>query len=414
MMSRKSYNASHGTFFPAQRRSSWRRKKEHKTGTGRLGIEFVAATQRSVVARASFVSFWDMSDFRLRHIDSLRCAGSAPRCAAALPVRSIVLRWVGGVSWGTNQQHGGGDRPASNGEHLFPTVHHKTATPSRLRPARSGRARRQQSLPIARTSLSAAPNSGYPVTETRRSTRSWSSWTKCARASGLERGVSWQLTQSPTVALTNTPQPFAAASPISQPASLPASVSPAMDAANTGRCSLPGAVAATTIPWLAAIGATALASCKATSPRRHRCANRFSSLLAAIESRAKATKGKAGTAVVTGHVRRSTAGTGLRVGEAGAAQSATSEFMDVTAGETALISIPATALGMRGDGPQPGALPLNFSTAGVDTPSIRDASLEGRGPVEDWTDGCLAARAVIYPARRGASYRAFRFDRRAA
>jgi hypothetical protein len=40
---------------------------------------------------------------------------------------------------------------------------------------------------------------------------------------------------------------------------------------------------------------------------------------------AKATKGKAGTAEVKGLVRRSTAGTGLRVGEADADQSATSE-----------------------------------------------------------------------------------------
>lgn len=64
------------------------------------------------------------------------------------------------------------------------------------------------------------------------------------------------------------------------------------------------------------------------------------------ESQAKATKGKAGTAgaPVTGPVRRSTAGIGLRVGEAGADQPATSEHMDVTAGETAPnfdIAIPA-------------------------------------------------------------------------
>ncbi len=53
------------------------------------------------------------------------------------------------------------------------------------------------------------------------------------------------------------------------------------------------------------------------------------------ESQAKATEGKAGMAGVTDPVRRSTAGTGLRVGEAGADQPATSEFMDATAGETA-------------------------------------------------------------------------------
>jgi hypothetical protein len=50
---------------------------------------------------------------------------------------------------------------------------------------------------------------------------------------------------------------------------------------------------------------------------------------------AKATKGKTGKAEVKGLVRGSTTGTGLRVGEAVAVQPATSEFMDVTAGETA-------------------------------------------------------------------------------
>ena len=58
-----------------------------------------------------------------------------------------------------------------------------------------------------------------------------------------------------------------------------------------------------------------------------------------IQSQAKATEGKAGMAGVTGPVRRSTAGTGLQVGESGAALTATSEFMDVTAGETAQNSV---------------------------------------------------------------------------
>jgi hypothetical protein len=61
-----------------------------------------------------------------------------------------------------------------------------------------------------------------------------------------------------------------------------------------------------------------------------------------IVSRAKATEGKAGMAGDDVSVRRSTAGTGLRVGEASADLPATSEFMDVTAGETALNS-PAVA-----------------------------------------------------------------------
>jgi hypothetical protein len=69
-------------------------------------------------------------------------------------------------------------------------------------------------------------------------------------------------------------------------------------------------------------------------------------------------------------------------------------------------SIPTTALGMRGDRPRSLASLASFSAAGVDTLSGSGQALEGRGPVEDWTDGCLAARAVIYPARRGASFRA--------
>lgn len=50
-----------------------------------------------------------------------------------------------------------------------------------------------------------------------------------------------------------------------------------------------------------------------------------------FESQAKATEGKAGMAGVTGPVRRSTAGTGLRVGVASADLPATDEVMAVTA-----------------------------------------------------------------------------------
>lgn len=59
---------------------------------------------------------------------------------------------------------------------------------------------------------------------------------------------------------------------------------------------------------------------------------------AVLLSQAKATEGKAGMAAGTASVRRSTAGTGLRVGEAVAVLPATSEVMGVTAGETALNS----------------------------------------------------------------------------
>jgi hypothetical protein len=67
-----------------------------------------------------------------------------------------------------------------------------------------------------------------------------------------------------------------------------------------------------------------------------------------IVSQAKATEGKAGNAEGTPLVRQTTTGTGLRVGAADAVQPATSEFMDVTAGETAPNS-PAVAETRRAD-----------------------------------------------------------------
>lgn len=73
---------------------------------------------------------------------------------------------------------------------------------------------------------------------------------------------------------------------------------------------------------------------------------------ALIESRAKATRGKAGTAGVTGPVRRSTAGTGLRVGVSGAGLTATSEFMHATGRRDAhLIHSSGDGLGIH----QPGS-----------------------------------------------------------
>lgn len=67
------------------------------------------------------------------------------------------------------------------------------------------------------------------------------------------------------------------------------------------------------------------------------------------KSRAKATRGKAGMAgVLWDPVRRSTAGTGLRVGEASADLPTTSEIMGVTAGETAKNSVLAS-LSFRSD-----------------------------------------------------------------
>jgi hypothetical protein len=68
---------------------------------------------------------------------------------------------------------------------------------------------------------------------------------------------------------------------------------------------------------------------------------------------AKATKGKAGTAEVKGLVRRSTAGTGLRVGEAVAVQPATSEIMDVTGRRDAHINSKGGRGRPKVEGPRP-------------------------------------------------------------
>ena len=69
-----------------------------------------------------------------------------------------------------------------------------------------------------------------------------------------------------------------------------------------------------------------------------------------IVSQAKATEGKAGMAGDDDvSVRRSPAGTGLRVGEASADLPATSELMDVTAGETAPNAVADTDANAPGD-----------------------------------------------------------------
>lgn len=123
----------------------------------------------------------------------------------------------------------------------------------------------------------------------------------------------------------------------------------------------------------------------------------------ATESQAKATEGKAGMAVGQAHVRGSTAGTGLRVGAAGAVQPATSEIMDVTAGETAPNSeasvASAQSAGIPGDD-----LSHVFSELGdieVDEngmcqwTDVANAQtlmkLELRRALKDWQDGFRAA-----------------------
>lgn len=106
--------------------------------------------------------------------------------------------------------------------------------------------------------------------------------------------------------------------------------------------------------------------------------------IAALESQAKATEGKAGMAGGESPVRRSTAGTGLRVGAADAVQPATSEIMDVTAGETAPNS---EAAGKRpvpsvsGDPHREQQRDTTGVTAGETAPSLSEAL--------DWLINCV-------------------------
>ena len=163
---RKIVNASHCSYFPT---------------------EGASVRTRAPVEGADHDNF---SAFEKRNYGlTFRCgrsrAGSARHCAAGMPDESrSLLHGVGVCSWLANQQQGGCGRRASSGEHLFPTVHHKIETPSLSPPARCGRARLQLNLHFAPTSPSAPQSSGYLVIVIRRSTRSWSCWTRYGRVSG--------------------------------------------------------------------------------------------------------------------------------------------------------------------------------------------------------------------------------------
>jgi hypothetical protein len=82
-------------------------------------------------------------------------------------------------------------------------------------------------------------------------------------------------------------------------------------------------------PLVASCGVDTAVASHLSPPAKDAAAEPFS------ESQAKATEGTAGMAGINGPVRRSSAGTGLRLGEASADLPATSEIMDVAAGETA-------------------------------------------------------------------------------
>lgn len=111
------------------------------------------------------------------------------------------------------------------------------------------------------------------------------------------------------------------------------------------------------------------------------------------KSRAKATRGKAGMAgAVCSPVRRSTAGTGLRVGEASADLPTTSEIMDVTAGETAqIIQNAAQSLSDRSPAPASAAMPGSIEQAA-------EANQQGSHSSDVEQPHCRRTRADSSPA----------------
>lgn len=116
------------------------------------------------------------------------------------------------------------------------------------------------------------------------------------------------------------------------------------------------------------------------------------SAVVANQSRAKATDGKAGMAGATGPVRRSSAGTGLRVGEASADLPTTSEIMDVTAGETAqIIQNAAQSLSDRSPAPASAAMPGSIEQAA-------EANQQGSHSSDVEQPHCRRTRADSSPA----------------
>lgn len=112
-------------------------------------------------------------------------AGRLPHCAAALQVRSIVL--LVGVGPCSNRAHcrhrGQGERE----EQLFFESRRARRPLDLVSPAsRCGRTSRQPFCLNARVALSAPRTSTSPATASLPMKRSWSSWTNCGRASGLE------------------------------------------------------------------------------------------------------------------------------------------------------------------------------------------------------------------------------------
>ncbi len=238
-------------------------------------------------------------------------------CEGLLPVQSTVLRF-GGVPWANHQSRGVAG-PVANGEQVFPGVHQIPETGSPSRRARSGHARQRPNLPSAPRSQSAAPNSGSRAIAIPPTRSSWSCSMSCVRASGPEeypRGV-WYGSQGPQRSILDGP------SRMTETGRLVGEV-------GRGEADFRSRLALSQSALVPAMAADTATSPDLTDRPVAVVVNR---------SRAKATRGKTGTAAGKPSVRRSTAGTGLRVGEAIAVWPATSEFMDVTAGETALIQL---------------------------------------------------------------------------
>lgn len=112
--------------------------------------------------------------------------GKSPHCAGGLQVRSTVSSCVGSASWGSNQACGGRCGQVRTSEHLFQESSVQKIFPNSasLSP-RSGPTSRRSTWHSARASRNAARNSTSRVIASLPMKRSWSSWTRCGPASGL-------------------------------------------------------------------------------------------------------------------------------------------------------------------------------------------------------------------------------------
>lgn len=209
---RKLNDIWHFLVSPALGRAVARRPGNHRAKLGRDGTKFVAATQRPLVASASSVSFWDM------------CAGSAPHCATALPVRSTVLCVSGGASCPSSnrahcRQRGLGERE----EQLFLEIwREKNFLSSGASASKSGPTKQRHAFRRSRDAASATPI--FSLQETENQTPS--SLMRSSARSSVETPER-KITASPRRSIAGVGTDGAASASASQPSYLLAPVDPA-------------------------------------------------------------------------------------------------------------------------------------------------------------------------------------------